>query len=116
MSSLSGRRRRVWGPQHGRPPASAGPQVSHDQDYSLDHDQGTDHGGEQAGGRLGAAHNVVEAVPDGHQQDAATVQAVTATAAIAGPSSAGRWVGQPTPRRTTRWAAASGMSHDQLSA
>jgi hypothetical protein len=32
------------------------------------------------------------------------------------PSSAGKWVGQPTPRRTTRSAAAMGIAHDQLSA
>ena len=58
-------------PQHGRPSLPAGPQFENDQRYSLDHDQGADQGGEHARGGLRAAGEVIEAVPDDDQQDAA---------------------------------------------
>jgi len=64
--------------------------------------------------RTGTRHRTIRA-PRSASPGRPAVQAVTATAAIAGPSSAGRCVGQAAAWRTTRWPAASGMTHDQLS-
>ena len=64
--------------------------------------------------RTGTRHRIMRASRS-RSPGRPIVQAVGCHAAIAGPSRAGTWVGQLTPRRTTSWAAAIGITHARLS-
>lgn len=87
-----------------RQDSPVGDGVGHDKYHGRDDDDGRRCGGRHTMRCLGCATQVVRGVPDG--QPRARLRP--------GPSSPGRWVGQP-PTSTTRWVIASGSHHTQLS-
>jgi hypothetical protein len=57
-------------------PLVASPEIETDEEQGLRHDESAHYCGDDAGRGLGAAHRVVDPVPDRHQQDAAAAAVV----------------------------------------